>query len=143
MTLEPLEQNEEIVEKLRAYWKTRNLHFDSDWTREYLQKGHIHDLKTDEFFVYREEGEVKGMISLLTDVSGVAEIRDEIRFDGGELKPILQALTALAHERKIRKLFAFVLQKNLGVYQDLGFKREGTLKDHFVQGENLIIMSKF
>jgi len=123
------------------------LKYDAAWAGKYLTEGHRKEIKRDEFFVYKERGKIIGVVSLITDVSGVAEIRDmiikpEYRREGHGRK-MLSELVELAKKRKIRKLYAFIFSRHGRLYESAGFEREGILKSHFAAGENLAIMSKF
>ncbi len=87
------------------------------------------------------------MISLITDVSNVAEIRDMgIRPDftnKGFGKKILDETIKMSHKRKIRKLYALIFPRNRKMYESFGFIKEGILKSHFAKDEDLVIMSLF
>ena len=146
--LQPLADNERtrVVDILVNYWKERGMpQYGKAWAADYLLNGHKNETKSDEFFVYTIDDEVIGTIALITDVSGVAEIRDLVikpEYRGkGYGKKMLKDLMNLAKQRKIRKLFA--LTKVEGIFKSEGFEKEGMLKNHFAQGEDLIIMSKF
>lgn len=150
MTLKELNEEEkpDVAKLLAIYWKERGMpQYDQEWAEGYLSEGHGKEIVKDEFFVHKEGGEVIGAISLITDVSGAAEIRDmvvkpEFREKGYGTK-MLQELTELAKERKIRKLFAFVFPQLEHLYASAGFEKEGVLKSHFKEGEDLAIMSRF
>jgi len=132
---------------LADYWETRGMpQYNRAWASRYLAKGHGLEIARDEFFVLREKGELVGIISLITDVSGVAEIRDEVvkqEYRGkGYGKILIAEVVKLAKKRKIRKVFALTFPRYQKLYADIGFKKEGVLKDHFAKGENLVIVSK-
>jgi len=135
-----------VVDILVNYWKERGMpQYGVKWAEDYLMNGHKKEVKRDEFFVYNVDDEVIGTISLVTDVSDVAEIRDMVvkpEYRGkGYGKKMLNELIKLAKERHLRKLFA--LTKIEGIFKSAGFEKEGVLKNHFTEGEDLIIMSKF
>ncbi|MBU0456630.1 MAG: hypothetical protein ABH824_00760 [Nanoarchaeota archaeon] len=140
------EEVEEAGKLLVSYWKSRDMpEYNLNWAKDYLIKGHNKETIKDEFFTFREKGKLMGFASLITNVSKIAEIRDEITIKDDKnlyLKRILKELLKLAKLRKLRKLYSLVLPKNLGVYKSLAFKKEGILKDHFKDGEDFIIMSK-
>ncbi len=150
MKLEKMEpsQMREISELLAEYWKDRGMpEYDTSWARDYLKQGHKKEIANDEFFVCMYEGKIIGCVSLVTDVSGVAEIRDMVlknEYRGSWLgKDILQSVISLAKERRLRKMFALALPHAESFYAKGGFEKEGTLSSHFKDGENLSIMSLF
>lgn len=143
------QQDREGVSKLlSSYWAERGMpEYDKRWAEEYLSEGHKKEITNDEFFVYKERNRVIGTISLITDVSNVAEIRDfvvkpEFRKKGYGRR-ILEGLIKLAESRKIRKIYALAFPKYEKFLDSLGFEKEGLLKNHFKDKEDLIIMSKF
>lgn len=142
------EDASDAANMLADYWKERGMpQYDQEWAEEYLKEGHGKEIVKDEFFVYKENGELIGILSLITDISGVAEIRDmvvrkEDRRKGYGTK-MLQELIGIAKERKIRKLFSLVFPITEHMNASLGFVKEGILKSHFKEGEDLVIMSKF
>lgn len=150
MGLKELTEQEKVesAKLLAAYWKDRSMpEYDETWAREYLEEGHKKETKLDEFFVYKEGEKTIGTISLITDVSDIAEIRDmvlkpEYRNKGYGRK-MLDEIVGLAGARKIRKLYAFIFPQFEEMYQSAGFEKEGILKSHFAAGEDLTIMSRF
>ena len=152
MALKSLTQNDQsaVAKLLTAYWAERGLgEYGQEWAEAYLVEGHKKEIAADEFFVYEENGEIIGVIALVTDVSNIAQIRDmvikpEYRKKGIG-KKMIQALLEKAKERKIRKIFAFVLPhpQTVNAATELGFEKEGVLKSHFAEGEDLTIFSKF
>ena len=100
---------EEISGMLVDYWTSRGMkHYDKKWARDYIIKGHKKETIKDEFFIYEEDGDIVGIVSLVTDISGVAEIRDflikkKYRKQGYGVK-ILEKIVRVAEERKLRKL---------------------------------------
>ncbi len=136
----------DIAVLLATYWKERGMgEYDTKWAGQYLKEGHRKEIKSDEFFSYKEEDKLVGTVSLVTDVSGVAEIRDLVikqEYRGkGYGKNMLNELINLAKERRVRKLFALTKIENL--FKSAGFEKEGILKSHFAKDEDLVIMSKF
>lgn len=141
-------QMREISELLAEYWKDRGMpEYDTSWARDYLKQGHKKEIANDEFFVCMYEGKIIGCVSLVTDVSGVAEIRDMVlknEYHGKGLdKEILKQVIDMAKKRKPRKIFALALPHAESLYAKAGFEKEGTLRGHFKDGENLSIMSLF
>ena len=150
MTLTPISAQErtEIAQLLTTYWKDRGMQqYDQKWAEAYLTEGHKKEIKSDEFFVYKEQDKIIGTVSLVTDVSDVAEIRDMVvkpdQQKKGYGKKMLADLIQLAKQRKLRKLYALVPLHLEGPLQRAGFTKEGVLKSHFAPGENLAIMSMF
>lgn len=150
MGLEPIatEDHKKIAALLADYWKERGMpEYDRQWAEAYLKEGHKTEIKTDEFFLAKEGNEIVGIISLITDVSGVAEVRDEVAFSqrrqGGHLQQMIAIVVDLAKKRKLRKVFSLALPALVPAYRRNGFAKEGVLKGHFREGEDLIIMSRF
>ncbi len=148
MTLEKITKQErtDAAKILTDYFAERGMHeYNQKWAERYVIEGHKKEVKSDEFFVRKEGNTVIGTVSLIVDVSGVAEIRDLVvrkEYRGkGYGKKMLADLINLAKKRKIRKLFALAKTENL--FKSAGFEKEGALKSHFADGEDLSVMSKF
>lgn len=137
-----------VLKLLMDYWKERGMpDYDKKWTQKYLDEGHRKEIKNDEFFVYKNNNKLVGMVSLITDISNIAEIRDFVvkpkYRNKGYGRMILNELIILAKDRKIRKLYALTFPKYKKFLKSFGFEEEGFLKSHFIKGEDLTIMSKF
>ena len=150
MALEPLTKQEhgEVAQLLTSYWQERGMtQYDRKWAASYLIEGHKKEIEKDEFFVYKENGTIIGTIALITYSGGVAEIRDLVikqeHRKKGQGKKVLSEIISIARQRKLRKLFAFVNPELEAPLQKGGFVKEGVLKNHFAQGEDLVIMSLF
>jgi len=149
MSLVPLREAERefVAQILSSYWKERGMSYDVEWAKNYLIEGHKSEIAKDEFFVLKENDEVVGVISLITDVSGIAEIRDmvikEEKRGRGLGKQLLQGVLDIAKEQKLRKVFGLIFPKFEEFYKGEGFEKEGLLKSHYAEGEDLVIMSKF
>ena len=150
MVLEKLTSGKrsEVALLLFEYWKERGMpEYDQKWAENYLIDGHKTEIESDEFFTFIEGNTVIGVISLIKDVSNVAEIRDMViktEYRGkGYGKKMLSELISLAKEKKIRKLFSLSFPKLQKMYESLGFEKEGALKNHYADGEDLVIMSIF
>ena len=150
MGLEKLteQEREEVAKLLAGYWEDRGVpQYDESWARKYLIVGHKKEIRRDEFFVYKEGDEVIGIISLVTDVSNVTEIRDmavKPEYKGKDYeRKMLNELMKLARKRRIRKLYDLTFPHYEELYRSLGFEKEGVLKSHFAAGEDLTIMSRF
>jgi ribosomal protein S18 acetylase RimI-like enzyme len=140
------ENKEEAAVLLAAYWKERGMpEYGKAWAEDYLSTGHSKEIKSDEFFVLVEGGELVGLISFITDVSGVAEIRDMVvrpeHRHKGYGKKLLDGLVDTAKQRKLRKVFALAFPRYKELYSSAGFEEEGVLKSHFKDGEDLAVMS--
>lgn len=137
-----------VAKLLADYWKERGMpEYNQKWALRYLAEGHKKETVADEFFAYHKGRDLIGVIAFITDVSGVAQIRDlvvkkEYRHMGFGRK-ILNELIKIARKRKLRKIFVICFPKLKKFYQSAGFEKEGLLKSHFADNENLIIMSKF
>lgn len=145
--LQLMKDYNEPASLLSEYWQERGMSYNKEWANEYLKEGHKKEIKEDLFYTYKEEDKVIGMVSLVIDVSGLAEIRDlvvnpEYRKKGYS-KQILQELEMVAIEKGLRKIFALVFPELQKLFSDSGFSEEGFLRNHFAEGEDLIIMSKF
>ena len=138
----------QAAELLWNYWKERGMpQYDKKWAEDYLVGGHKKEIKKDEFYVYEDRAGFIGLVSLIVDVSGVAEIRDMVidpmyRKKGYGTR-MLNDLIEFAKKENIRKVFALVIPQYENLYRKMGFEKEGILKNHFAAGEDLIIMSKF
>ncbi len=150
MALERLkpEDESEAAELLAEYWRERGApQYDKKWAEDYLKQGHKKEINNDEFFIYMKGGERIGTVSLITDVSGTAEIRDLVvwpRHRGkGNGREILESIIEISRKRGIRKLHALTFQEYKKFYTSTGFEEEGLLRSHFVDGEDLSIMSRF
>lgn len=138
----------EVSSLLSDYWKDRDMpEYNTSWARDYLKQGHRKEIAKDEFFVCKYNGKVIGVVALVTDVSGVAEIRDMVLKkewrNKGLGKEILKQVIEIAKNRRLRKIFALALPHAEKLYSSAGFEKEGMLKSHFKDGENLSIMSLF
>jgi len=81
MVLEKLTSGKrsEVALLLFEYWKERGMpEYDQKWAENYLIDGHKTEIESDEFFSFIEGNTLIGVISLITDVSNVAEIRDMV-----------------------------------------------------------------
>ena len=142
------EEKEDVAVLLSDYWKERGMpQYNQEWASNYLEEGHKKEIESDEFFVYKEDEKIIGIVSLITISGGVAEIRDivvkpEYREKGYGTK-MLEELIAIAKKRNIRKLFSLAFPQYELFYINAGFVNEGTLKSHFKDGEDLLFMSKF
>ena len=83
---------------------------------------------------------------MITYCVGLAEIRDLVvkqeHRGKGYGKKIVKEIIKTAGEQKNRKLFAITFPQLEKFYISFGFEKEGLLKSHFAQGENMIIMGK-
>lgn len=141
------EDRQDAANMLADYWKKRGMkQYDEEWAEGYLCEGHSKEMESDEFFAYIQRGEIVGLVSLIVDVSGVAEIRDMLIRPAyrhkGYGKKMLTELVKIAKKRKIRKLYALALDDSLKIYKGAKFKKEGLLKSHFAPGEDLTMMSR-
>mgnify|MGYP001585905188 CR=1 FL=1 len=140
------EEQKEVARVLVSYWKSRGMKKHTQkWALEYLQKGHKKEIVKDEFFVYNEDKEMKGVVSGVTFHGNVAEIRDEVaipRANRELFKRIIIELVRKLKQRKVRKVYTLALKQTKKAYKELGFKQEGLLRDHFKRGEDVEIWSK-
>ncbi len=131
---------------LRNYWKDCGMNYTQEWTLNYLADGHRNEVKKDQFFVVKENNKVLGTISIVINVSDVAEIRDFVvkkeHRGKGLGKKLLEYVIEYAKHNDVRKIFALIFQPYRPFYEKYGFQLEGFLKDHFKDGEHLLILSK-
>ncbi len=149
MSLRELEENEveEIAEVLVENWQRKNLDYDKDWAIDYLKNGHDKEVEEEHFYVYEENGEKKAFASLVKDVNGVVEIRDEGLLPGVKDKQtmtmLLMQLISEATAMNARKIFCLTPFDKIQTFRELEFEQEGILKNHFKPGQDLVIMSRF
>ncbi len=149
MSLRELEENEveEIAEVLVKDWQRRNLDYDKEWATDYLKNGHSKEIEEEHFYVYEENGEKKAFASLVKDVNGVVEIRDEGLLPGFKdeqtMTMLLMQLISEATAMDARKIYCLTPFDRLQTFRELEFEQEGVLKDHFKEGEDLVMMSRF
>ncbi len=132
---------------LREYWETRGMKYSQTWAEGYVRKGHKAEIKEDLFFTAKDGEKVLGAMSVIIYEGNVAELRDfvvdpEFRGKGLGHKIISEILTILK-ERKVRKACALIFRQYEEFYKEFGFGKEGILKSHFAEGEDLMIVSKF
>lgn len=130
---------------LNEYWKERNMNYDLKWAREYVENGHKTEIKEEQFFVLKEEN-IIGCISVVIWEGDLAELRDwvvkkEFRNKGYGKKLIEYALD-WCNKKNVRKIVSLIFPKYKEFFERRGFVGEGFLKDHFKDGENLILMSR-
>lgn len=135
-----------VATLLRNYWKERGMNYSQEWTLNYLANGHKSEIKKDQFFVLKDNEKVIGTIALVINVSDVAEIRDfvvkkEYRKKGYG-KKLLEYIIEYAKHNDVRKIYALIFQPYRLFYEKYRFQLEGFLKDHFEEGEHLLVMSR-
>jgi hypothetical protein len=143
MHVHPLEEpDESIASRLADHYASRNLDCDTDWALAYLEEGHKND--TDHtFFRLEDDDDTIGVVSLVVDTHDVAEIKDLIVDDESRLMEALMMLEQRAATMGVRKLYALESFDRVSTFEDVDFEQEGILQDHYVEGETLVIMSKF
>ncbi len=132
---------------LRGCWKERGMIYTQQWAEQYLRQGHKIELKKEQWFLVKEEGKVIGIISVILWEGNVAEIRDRIIKKEAQQKGYERKIIQYAKEwckiNSARKIYTLVPQIEKLLYEEMGFRLEGFLQDHFKQGEDLLIMSFF
>lgn len=139
------EDKVEVAKLLNEYWKDRNMNYDLKWIREYIEMGHKIEIKEDQFFVLKEKQPI-GCISVIILEVDLAELRDlvikkEFRNMGYGSKLLDYALE-WCKEKNVRKIISLIFPQYKKFFENKGFLEEGFLKNHFKEGENLILMSK-
>lgn len=131
---------------LADYWKSRGMSFDSDWALDYLEKGHAKEIEEERFFVALEGDEVVGSHSVILWVGKRAELRDffvKPEFRGKKIgEQLYQKAEAFCKEKGVQKIFCFILPDVLDFFLERGFQKEGILKGHAKNGEDLIAVGK-
>ena len=145
LTRKDLQQTSKL---LVDYWKERGMpKYNQKYAEKYILEGHKKEIKFDRFFVYKEKRSLVGIISLIVQEGNVAEMRDLVvdqqYRNRGYGKKIIEEMIETSKKLKIRKLYVLTFSQLTKFYKRLGFKKEGILRSHFAEGENLIIMSKF
>lgn len=150
MPLTPITENNYklAAQVLHTYWRNRGLPHSYQWALDYLQQGHGKDIISDQFFLYRENNTSAGLVALVVQEGSVGEIRDEVIFVQGTQSPdsfkdMIATVVDYAKRSGLRKVYSFVLEEHLADYESLHFEKEGQLKSHFKDGEDLTIMSMF
>ncbi|MBI1973083.1 GNAT family N-acetyltransferase [Candidatus Woesearchaeota archaeon] len=136
-----------IATLLRNYWKERGMDYSQEWTLNYLTNGHKTEIKKDQSFVLKEQDKIVGIIAVVIYEGDVAEIRDlvvkkEYRRKGYG-KKLLEYIMDFAKRNQVRKIYALIFQPYRFFLEKVGFELEGYLKDHFKEGEHLLLMSQF
>ncbi len=135
---------QEATKLLGKSWKSRRYKNPMD----YISKGHNIEIVEDQFFVFEGiKGEMVGIISVVLYEGGVAELRDLViddKYRGlGYSTQMLERAIDYCNSNKMRKIYGYVRYQDEGLLKSLGFHVEGVLKNHFVDGEDLLILSKF
>ncbi|MFH0797990.1 MAG: GNAT family N-acetyltransferase [Candidatus Woesearchaeota archaeon] len=137
-------EHKEVAKLLNKSWKSRR-YKDAE---KYIAKGHSIEIIDDQFFVFENyKGDIVGIIGVVLYYGGVAELRDLV-IDGkyrglGYSTQMLERAIGYCSSNKIRKVYGYVRYQDEGLLKSLGFHVEGVLKNHFVDGEDLLILSKF
>ena len=140
-------QRKEAASLLAGYWKERGMgEYGQGWAEDYLAQGHKKEIAKDEFFALEENGRMAGIVSLITEVSGLVQIRDLVVKPGfrgkGYGRRILEEAVEIALKRKARKVFALTFPEHERLFLSLGFEREGLLRNHFRKGEDMVVMGR-
>src|SRR3989344_2493687 len=148
MKIEQISKNEviELSYLLVKYWKERGMEYDLKCTEQYLIEGHKNELKDDITFSVKNDGILIGIISVVVFEGDLAELRDFVIKEGmrgqGYGTKTLKLILDWCKDNQIRKVMSLIFPKHEQFLAKLGFAREGYLKDHFINGEDLLIMSK-
>ena len=138
---------EKTASALVEYWKGRGMTHDRAFAYVYLRGGHVKDVVSDTFYLYYERERLVGLVAFVVYHGGVGEIRDEILFPWfsgeGYFRRMIGEVVKKAKDAKLRKVYSLALEMRVADYEALGFKKEGVLEDHFKEGEDLTIVSKF
>src|SRR3989338_5187023 len=131
---------------LRSYWKERGDNYAQDFALNYLTNGHKTEITKDQSFVIKEKDKIVWMIALVVYEGNVAEIKDcilkkEARGKGWGRK-LTEIIIDHAKRNEIRKISIVTVPNLRSFYEKFGFTLEGFLKDHFKEGEHMLIMSK-
>ena len=130
---------------LRDYWTERGMEYSQKWTESYLLKGHSKEIKDDVTLVLKEGEEIIGVVAVVVYEGDLAEVRDwvvrkEYRKKGyGKL--LLKEAIEFCIKRNVRKIAALVFPQYEKLFEKIGFLREGYLRSHFKDNEDLVYMS--
>lgn len=137
----------EAAKILRDYWKDRGMEYPQRWAESYLRKGHAKEIKQDMTFVLRERNIIIGIIAMVVYEGNVAEIRDLVtrkEFRGiGHGRAMLEFVLDYCAKSNIRKVYALTFPQHQQLFEEHSFVKEGCLRSHFKDKEDLMIMSLF
>src|SRR3989338_1401533 len=131
----------EDVNKLAKLFKEdyerRGLNFTQSSIKDYLKIG----MKRKQFYAIEENNEIIGCVALKPGYNFILEMKDMIARDEQQLRMLVENMIKICLEKEARKLFTICPEKYEKGLERIGFIKEGMLKDHFMEGENLVIMS--
>tara|TARA_Y100000310_G_C20702951_1_gene831782 strand:+ start:3648 stop:4211 length:564 start_codon:yes stop_codon:yes gene_type:complete len=136
-----------VATLLRSYWRDRKMIYTQKWAEDYITVGHKVELKREQTFVLLDKNKVLGTIAVLLWEGNVAELRDFVvkkeQRNKGLGKKLLEFALDWCKRNNVRKVFALVSQDLRSFFESYQFILEGFLKNHFKEGEHLLLVSFF
>jgi len=142
-----IKYKKDLAKHLISYWKTRGMNYSQKWAENYVTKGHREEILGDKFFVAVENGFVVGSMSVILWKRDIAELRDfyvkpEYRNKGIGRKLLERALD-FCRRKDMRKIHAELFPQYFHFFKKYGFYKEGVLRSHYAEGEDLLVIGKF
>lgn len=138
-----IQDRNKLANRLISYWNQRGMHFSANWAKNYLEEGMASEFSEERFVCLDAKNNIIGSIALLLYSEHVGEIRDEIWNSDETGAMLLDALIKFAKKKKTRKIYSLAIKSKMRFYLEHGFKKEGYLRNHFKEGEGVVIVSKF
>lgn len=135
-----------IAKLLKQYWKSRGIHSSLSFAQQYLKKGHRTEISKDQFFEIKKGKKTVGVVSVIIWYHRIAEFRDLVtypKFRGtGIGKKAIHALEDWSQKQGAKKIHCKILPFHWKWFKKMGYRKEGVLKNHFVDNENVIVIAK-
>lgn len=142
----PKEDVERAADLLRTYWAERGMDYSKRWTESYLTKGHGKEITHDVTLVLKEDATVLGVIAVILYEGQLAELRDFVvqkEFRGrGYGKLLMNGALEFCIKNQARKVIALIFPQHEPLFSAFGFLREGYLRSHFKDNEDLVLVSR-
>ncbi|MBU0635833.1 GNAT family N-acetyltransferase [Candidatus Micrarchaeota archaeon] len=140
-------KNHETIAKLIFQeWKERGTPETLDWCKKYLQKGHSIEITKEQFFEIRKDNQLVGLVAAVIINHYLAELRDLVVLPeyrkSGIGKEVIPKVVEWCKENGAKKVHAQIYVPHFNWFLELGFKKEGELKDHFRKNEIVIEVAK-
>lgn len=125
-----------LAKLFREDYEARGLNFTQSSIKDYLKIG----VKRKQFYAIEENNDLIGCVALKPGYNFILEMKDLIARNSSDFRMLVENMIKISLEKEARKLFTICPEKYERWLQDMGFMKEGTLRDHFKDGENLVIM---
>ncbi len=140
------EDIQETAKILREYWKERGMEYTQQWAESYLRKGHAKDIKQDVTLTLKEGAAVVGVVAVVLHEGNLAELRDLVVRKGyrskGYGEQLVRAALDFCFKNNARKITALAFPQHEEFFARFGFAREGYLRSHFKDNEDLVVMGR-